>query len=828
MGKTQKNGIHIKTAFLAIMCCLFVVLLSTKTAYAAPAEGATVEYSGTSGTVTWEIYTDGTMVIRPTSGDEGTMASLGGSANGSPWYRYRTSIKSVETQGTIHLGQNASYMFDSMPNCASMDLSGFDTSAVVDMKFMFRSCSATRIDGISNWNTSNVTSMRAMFDQSKAVNIGELSNWNTSNVTNMENMFSGSAATSFDIDNWDTSKVTDMSGMFQLCKAASLDLSNWNTSAVTDMNYMFNSCKELASLNINGLKTGNVTNMRNMFSNCPKLASIDLSGFDTSKVADMSYMFESCDATVINGLAGWNTSSVKNMSSMFNLSKATRLDLSGWDTSNVTGMSYMFYHSNAAEIKGISDFNMSKVTDISYMFNGSKVKKLDLSKWNMPNLRYMSNIFNSCAATDLNVSGWNTSGVTYMEKVFYKSAATSLDLSSWDTSNVTSMRDMFYNANVRTVLLGENFRFKGKNIAATNSQAVLPNPWGSAYTGKWIREDGTVEAKTREELRDQYDANASVWAGKWIWEEKPTKYTVKFNPPAGGGYAGSMPDQKIAASEAGVLNGNAFSRFDYSFDHWDGSDGRTYTDGQTIPANTFNVGDTLILTAVFTKDQHVLSFIDGVAEFTLKAGEKAVFSDLPGGSKYQIWEEAPSGWQLIDQTNAAGTVVPNQTTDASFTNEYVPGTATFTLMAQKTLDGTLPGDGQFEFELIASDNTVVQTVSNNAAGIVQFDQIVFRQPGTYVYQIREVRGDDPGISYDAHTEVVTITVSDDGHGNLTATSSSMTTLPSFENETKPGMLTVEKKVEGGSSDQVFTFEIELTNDKGMPLSNVHVVGETAE
>ena len=40
MGKTQKNGIHIKTAFLAIMCCLFVVLLSTKTAYAAPAEGA--------------------------------------------------------------------------------------------------------------------------------------------------------------------------------------------------------------------------------------------------------------------------------------------------------------------------------------------------------------------------------------------------------------------------------------------------------------------------------------------------------------------------------------------------------------------------------------------------------------------------------------------------------------------------------------------------------------------------------------------------------------------------------------------------------------------
>ena len=90
-----------------------------------------------------------------------------------------------------------------------------------------------------------------------------------------------------------------------------------------------------------------------------------------------------------------------------------------------------------------------------------------------------------------------------------------------------------------------------------------------------------------------------------------------------------MPDQKIAASEAGVLNGNAFSRFDYSFDHWDGSDGRTYTDGQTIPANRFRVGDTLTLTAVFTKDQHVLNFIDGVAEFTLKAGEKRdIFQEI--------------------------------------------------------------------------------------------------------------------------------------------------------------------------------------------------------
>ena len=779
----------------ALLCCLFIAVTPAK-ALAAPADGATVQYSGTSGTVTWEIYTDGTMVIRPTEGDEGTMASLSGSSNGAPWDSRRSSIKRVETQGTIHLGSSAAYMFCNTSNCTEMDLSGFDTSNVTDMSYMFYGSKATSLD-LSEWNTSNVTNMNRMFFESKATSI-DLSGWDTSKVTNMYRMFGNSAAISLDLSGWDTSKVTDMGSMFKNSAATSLgDLSGWNTSSVTNMYEMFRN-SAATSLDLSGWNTSNVVNMQNMFQSSAATSLGDLSGWDTSNVTNMSYMFNSSKATSLD-LSGWNTSKVTNMSSMFNDSKATSLgDLSNWDTSNVTNMISMFYNSAATS--------------------------LDLSGWNTSGVTDMSRMFQYSAATSLNLSGWNTSNVTSMDSMFKTSKATSIDLSGWDTSNVTEMGGMFSIAKVETITLGESFSFKGNG----STSCSLPTPPTPATTGKWVREDGTVDAKTPVELRDQYDANAAAWAGKWVWEEMPTKYTVKFNPPAGGGYAGSMPDQKIPASEAGTLNSNEFSRFDYSFDHWDGSDGRTYADGQTIPANTFNVGDTLTLTAVFTKDQHVLSFIDGVAEFTLKAGEKAVFADLPGGSKYQIWEETPSGWQLIDQTNAAGTVVPNQTTDASFTNEYVPGTATFTLMAQKTLDGMLPDDGQFQFELIDADNTVVQTVSNNAAGIIQFDQIVFRQPGTYVYQIREVRGDDPGISYDAHTEVVTITVSDDGHGNLTATSSSMTTLPSFENETKPGMLTVEKKVQGGSSDQVFTFEIELTNDKGMPLSNVHVVGETTE
>lgn len=213
---------------------------------------------------------------------------------------------------------------------------------------------------------------------------------------------------------------------------------------------------------------------------------------------------------------------------------------------------------------------------------------------------------------------------------------------------------------------------------------------------------------------------------------------------------------------------------------------------------------------------------DGEADIYIPGGAKAVLPALPGGASYQVWEETPSGWQLTDQTNTAGNILPNETINASFTNEYVPGTATICLLAQKTLDGRAPGADQFAFELL-DENNVLQTASNNAAGMVLFDQLVFRQPGTFTYKIREVRGDDAAISYDSHTETVTITVSDDGQGNLTAVSSQGTDIPVFANETKPGALTVTKQAEGAAGDEVFTFEISLTNEYGQPLDDVNII-----
>ena len=167
-------------------------------------------------------------------------------------------------------GRDMSYMFAYCSGLTSLDLSGFDTSAVTNMASMFDSC-------------SGLTSL-------------DLSGLNTSAVTNMAHMFNFcSKLTSLDLSGFDTSAVTSMEMMFNNCsKLTSLDLTGFDTSAVTNMGMMFNNCSKLTSLDLSGFNTSAVTNMASMFYNCSKLTSLNLSSFDTSAVTSLWYMFAYC------------------------------------------------------------------------------------------------------------------------------------------------------------------------------------------------------------------------------------------------------------------------------------------------------------------------------------------------------------------------------------------------------------------------------------------------------------------------------------------------------------------------------------------------------
>ncbi len=86
--------------------------------------------------------------------------------------------------------------------------------------------------------------------------------------------------------------------------------------------------------------------------------------------------------------------------------------------------------------------------------------------------------------------------------------------------------------------------------------------------------------------------------------------------------------------------------------------------------------------------------------------------------------------------------------------------------------------GEFEFTLTPSasnpeaDPVEEATVKNDAAGAVSFiSSATYTEPGTYVYDIKETPTGVGGITYDDSIYTVTVDVTDDGSGKLTAETS---------------------------------------------------------
>ena len=183
----------------------------------------------------------------------------------------------------------------------------------------------------------------------------DLSGWDTSNVTDMNYMFSGcSSLTSLDVSNFNTGKVTDMSSMFQYCSLlTSLDVSNFNTGNVTDIGHMFDGCSSLTSLDVSSFNTSKVNSYSSfsyMFSGCSSLKTLDLSNFDFSNTYATPYnglvgLFNECkslETITFPSTVTFNNSGV-SFSDMFkSCTSLTSLDLSGFNTTNVQYMKDMF------------------------------------------------------------------------------------------------------------------------------------------------------------------------------------------------------------------------------------------------------------------------------------------------------------------------------------------------------------------------------------------------------------------------------------------------------------------------------------------------------
>lgn len=111
-----------------------------------------------------------------------------------------------------------------------------------------------------------------------------------------------------------------------------------------------------------------------------------------------------------------------------------------------------------------------------------------------------------------------------------------------------------------------------------------------------------------------------------------------------------------------------------------------------------------------------------------------------------------------------------QTETATFTNVYRAAPASVKITAIKKLVGRDLRDGEFAFTLTGEGDTadISQTAKNDAHGNVSFDELTFEAPGTYTFRISEVKGTEEGMTYDEGVYTITVTVVDNGEGQLEA------------------------------------------------------------
>lgn len=160
--------------------------------------------------------------------------------------------------------------------------------------------------------------------------------------------------------------------------------------------------------------------------------------------------------------------------------------------------------------------------------------------------------------------------------------------------------------------------------------------------------------------------------------------------------------------------------------------------------------------------------------------------EAPGTHTYTLREACPNALGLYKGVTYDGTTYTVVTTvsdngdgtltamhklegtteSAGFTNKYHAMPTQVSIGAIKVLEGRELKKDEFSFKL--EGDGVESTVTNDADGKINFDKFEYDEPGTYVYTISEVKGDEAGMTYDKSVFTATVNVVDDGEGNLKA------------------------------------------------------------
>ena len=154
-------------------------------------------------------------------------------------------------------------------------------------------------------------------------------------------------------------------------------------------------------------------------------------------------------------ISQWDVSRVKDISSLFENAVDFDEDLSAWDVSNVRDMKYAF--ANASSFSGdLAKWDISKVKHTRHMFHGASSFDCDLSKWNTTNVLNFSYMFAGASSFNGNVSTWDITNAYDLSYMFLNATSFNGDISRWTIETnveggfrikwVQNMKSMFQGA----------------------------------------------------------------------------------------------------------------------------------------------------------------------------------------------------------------------------------------------------------------------------------------------------------------------------------------------------------------------------------------------
>lgn len=312
------------------------------------------------------------------------------------------------------------------------------------------------------------------------------------------------------------------------------------------------------------------------------------------------------------------------------------------------------------------------------------------------------------------------------------------------------------------------YKLTGRKQGATDLKDA-----GDSVTGKIAKQntDGTLAEANKLVFTNSYSVKSSVTLTgikakkKFTGREWTSADSFELCLRAADGTP--MPDGATAAPVAGMkqVEKTVTSAEEFSFGEikYEKPGEYTYYIAETTPAKSDP------------------SWLGGVS---YSSAEYKVTVTVKDDGKGNLTEPVVKMEQIYkDDGTATSQVIDDQI--AVITNTYRPKETSVTLKATKRFTGGELAGSDFTFQLLDKDGSVVQTVQNEKDGKVAFAAIDYATPGDHDYTIKEVKGADSTVVYDAKGVKVHVKVTDEkGELKATVTYDGEKAVPTFTN-TKP-------------------------------------------